>query len=231
MNNTPLFDAVASNNNGAQLIDEGDYTGALSFLSSSLKATKNCMADSCTGGGDQEVPFDLDCLMLKQRGALQESRNDDGYFVYDRPIQVPVVFFNSSSFPHKVMCSAISIFNLALAHHLHALKTSQKAELFLRKAGRLYEFAMQVQPVAATETAPCTFFHLAILNNLADVHRRLGDSRTSQKFCEELLHLLMSLADARKETPADEDDTLDVFYQNSFFYLLAARSINAAPAA
>jgi hypothetical protein len=232
MTNTEQFnDAVTNNNSGANLIDQGDFVGALSKLSRALRCAKNSMSDCSAEDQENGGPSDLDYLMAKQRGSLlQES--DYGYFVYDQPIRIPEALVVDSgdttcNFPSKAVCSAISIFNLALAYHLMALRSSQNSQGFLKKSAKLYEFGMQI----STEK---TFFYLAILNNLADVHRRLSDSRMSRRFCEELLQTLMVLADSQKEASCTDDDTadtLDVFYQNSFFYLLSTRCVNGAPAA
>ena len=228
MSHADIFNAVANNNRGANLVDEGDYLSALPEISSALRCVKNGLRDCIED--EQEGSFDLDSLMAKPREALvHASRNNDGYFVYDQAIRIPELFSAPTSHDKQV-CAAISIFNLALAHHLHGLTTTHKSEVFLIKAAKLYEFGIQVQQ-GVVGNALCSFFYLVILNNLADVERRLGNDSKSLKFCEEVLEMLMLLADSQNEPSKDESATLEVFYQNSFFYLLSARFVNAAPAA
>lgn len=137
---------------------------------------------------------------------------------------------SSNNLSYKVVCSAVSIFNLALAHHLCAIQNPINGEAFLQKAGRLYEFGLQVHQGIRPEEAnhsDCNLFYLAILNNLTDVHRRLCDSATAKKYSEGLLQMLMFLTDSRHKAAG----TLDAFYQNTFIYLLSSRGVNAAAAA
>lgn len=225
-----LFHAVASNNKGASLIDSGDFREALSSLSLALKAAKSCMTeDERNGEGHHEVPFGMDSFMTKV--SLQESNIEDGFYVYDQPIRIPAQDTNSV---HKVVCSAAAIFNLALAHHLFALSNqTNNSSLLLQKAGKLYEFGLQVQQGApqAEEQGmehASTLFYLACLNNLTDVHRRLDNSTAAQKYGEDLLQLLMFLTDTQLSA---KEEAVDAFYQNTFFYLLSARGVNAAAAA
>lgn len=249
-----LINAILGNNNGAARIEEGDYMGAISCLSTALKAAKCCMSDHENDGNSdecqEETPFDLDSIMMKEKVALQYSFDDDdeGYFVYERPIRMPnsiMVQHNDddasscSAFPHKVLCSAISIFNLALAHHLEAVSRSSDAVVFLKKAAKLYDFGLQVLQGADTPMeygipTKCGLFYLAILNNLGDVHRRLRNTRVSEQYCQELLRMLVFLSEDATSTSAttrSSDETFDAFYQNSVFYLLSSHGINAAPAA
>ena len=248
-----LINAIVGNNNGAARIEEGDYMGAISCLSTALKAAKCCMSDHGDDGNmdesQEETTFDLDSIMMKEKVALQYSfddEDDEGYFVYERPIRMPHSIMvqhhddasSCSPFPHKVLCSAISIFNLALAHHLEAVSRSSDAVVFLKKAAKLYDFGLQVLQGADTPLehgipTKCGLFYLAILNNLGDVHRRLRNTRISEQYCQELLRMLVFLSEdatnTSNTTPSDE--TFDAFYQNSVFYLLSSHGINAAPAA
>lgn len=249
-----LINAIVGNNNGAARIEEGDYMGAISCLSTALKAAKCCMSDHENDNNSdecqRETPFDLDSIMMKEKVALQYSFNnedDEGYFVYERPIRMPnsirVQHYDESSsrsaFPHKVLCSAISIFNLALAHHLEATSRSSDAVVFLKKAAKLYDFGLQVlqgadTPIEHGIPAKCGLFYLAILNNLGDVHRRLRNTSISEQYCQELLRMLVYLTEDATSTSSStpsSDETFDAFYQNSVFYLLSSHGINAAPAA
>jgi len=235
---------LAYNNNGAVLIEKGDYLGAISSLSLALKAAKNSMAEDYDEGDLQQevLSFSVDDLMAK--GPLQESHIEEGFYVYDRPIRIPEVWGVSKDerssterlpqHPRVVVCSAISTFNLALAHHLCALKNNTNSEALLNKSTKLYEYGLQVQQGAYYEDdrereddQEADIFSLAMLNNLADVHRRLQNSEIAKAYSETILQVLLSIID----TNDSATETLDAFYQNTFFYLISSRGVNTAAAA
>ncbi len=245
MNNTNQVNAIVdNNNNGASLIDKGDYPGAISSLTIALHAAKCYMSEEVAETGADHngchhgVRFDLDSLMMEETMTLQSFADDeDGFFVYGKPIRIPEASLMQQEeellhcvFHRQVLCLAVPIFNLALAHHLCALsRPNSHSDIIFKKGAKLYDFGLQVLLGADNGLVPskCGFIYLAILNNLGDIHRRLQNTLVSEYCCHELLHYLSDC----KQIQSSAKRALDTFYQNSFFYLLSTRGTNATPAA
>jgi len=114
----------------------------------------------------------------------------------------------------RVLWATISTFNLALAHHLQGLIRPAQSYPTLKKAAKLYDYAIHF--------AQCSNNGLIwplILNNLNDVYRRLGDVVRAGQCCEDLLCTLAQVSDS-KEMSAE---IIRVLYPNSFCSLLSSR--------
>jgi hypothetical protein len=193
MSRPSLINSIINNNHGASMIERGDCTSALSLLAVALQGAKDSMEEEGESSqSGHETAFNLDALI--SCNALRDSCGDEGYNIFDKPIRIPEPLNENqtSHYPTKVICSAVSIFNLGLAHHLQALVGPTQNSLFLKKAAKLYEFVMQVlqTPDFDGSDPSSTVFWLALLNNLSDVHRRLGDVHISESYCEEVLRVL-----------------------------------------
>lgn len=230
-----LAESIERNNLGATLIEKGYYNHAVSQLAVALEASKVCLEqhDKHSSKNDQHIEIDLDEFVLTNAFNAANG-SEEGFFVFRQAARIPHLQYrqDANTYGTKVACSAISMFNLALAHHLEGIRRDLQGFLFLKKAARLYQFSLQVfnevvgSPSLFSSSTTTTIICLALLNNLSDVHRRLGQVEASEKCCEDVLQTLMGGSE-----PPQSKVTLEAFYENSFFYLLSVRGIKAAPAA
>jgi len=96
---------------------------------------------------EESYILSLDALI--STNTLQDISRDDGYLIFDRPIRIPESWGmkNVSSRSASIICSAISLFNIGLTHHLLGLgNPTQRSYLALEKASKLYECAMETIP-------------------------------------------------------------------------------------
>lgn len=208
------------------MIERGDCANALPCLAVALQAAKASFHEDAETLNEEEETFNLDALISTT--ALCDSFGDEEYTIFDQPIRIPEPS-SKNLHPTTLVCSAISIFNLALAYHLQARTSRTQNRFFLKKSEKLYEFVLQILESSLLEgSIPSnTLFCLAILNNLSDVHRCLGEVTTSQQYCEDILRMLMHISGSRTLSM----NALDAFYRNSFFYLMTSRGVHVAPAA
>jgi len=220
---------VNSNNHGASMIEQGECKVALTHLTVALKSAKACIAQDNGERGSYDcqagIIFSLDALFSSN--ALRDASSDDVSLIFDRPIHIPVSLSSkqhpaSVHHPSPVLCSVISLFNLALAHHLQALDRPAQSFMTLKKASKLYECAMQLM-----QGSMKGMFGLVLLNNLSDVYQRLGDLVRAEQSCEDLLRIVVQVSESQQISAK----LLEVLYQDSFFSLLSFRSVHVASAA
>jgi tetratricopeptide (TPR) repeat protein len=210
--------AIELNNQAAALIGNGQFKFSISALTSALEASKNELSDFSDDEDKYWAPpmmkqTSLDECMLAESSSVedeQEESNDDevdqGYYVYNRAIHIPVSSIEEeeeTSHHSRVMVSIVTIFNLALAHHLAAMEENSvfRSQL-LRKAVKLYELAHNLQ--REEESMENTLlFTMAIINNLGLIYRCLDESEISGKCFQQLLSTLMFLTDCGSENQRD----------------------------
>ena len=149
--------------------------------------------------------------------ASASSSNSDNFvsgdFIYRKPIHIPESYAHHVGLQRsEVILPSIVIFNLALAHHLWAMKKDNSPEqqvaatnlghgqhsssLLLKKSAKLYGLAIQLQEGQMVSGGPRSYsklFFLSCINNLGNTHRLLGDISSSEKIYQQLLTMLMYL--------------------------------------
>ena len=129
-----------------------------------------------------------------------------------------------SKVPREATLSAMLIFNLALAHHQYGAKNSKKA---LLKALKLYECALAYAVAEDAYWAPQAYFILTCINNLALVHRSLGELKLSDCCFQRVLSMLMFLV----VTTCDCDFNMDGFFRNVTYLMFSNGQSPSAAAA
>jgi hypothetical protein len=222
--NSNKTNMITSINDGACQIEAGDYRGAIVSLSMALKSSKASMeleqVEQAT-----EYSFDLDLLMTQGPVDKKErsTTDTDHHMAYSRPIHIPERLGHESGFDAHVVFSAVAIFNLALAHHLGGMEDTPSSTNLLKKAAKLYKFGVNIQGLRSNGI----IFFLATLNNLGDVHKRLGKTLKSEQNFKQLLSILMFLTGSGEQVSSTD---LELFFKNTFF-LVSPTHGNAAAAA
>lgn len=230
--------ATNLNNEGISRMDSADYEGAASAFSKGLSIVKRALASpewddlsskALDQAANQDTPacqfyklqsFDSD--MLIDQDEQQDWMNQDG-FVFNEPIMVLPQSLETPGYSYFVKLSFIQLYNLALSHHLCALK-QPKPKRFLQKALSLYELAYTIH---VSEDVELTILQsMAIVNNLGHLHRRLNDQEKSTQCFENLLTTLMFVKDCGDQ---DSYQLLDGFLSNVISLILCGPK--PAPAA
>jgi tetratricopeptide (TPR) repeat protein len=234
--------AIGKNNLAVSLIETGNYQHAIKVFSLALKTFKHCIANS---DEDDQQPTGTKCLdqFMTNSKNTSECRNDDcqesenNQYIYRHAIRIPLnmesdysrasILESDYSRASIMVSSMLVIFNIALAHQLLAITTTEKKtkNLMLRKAAKFYELAFKMQEEAGENLGLNIMFTLAIVNNLGLLHDHLNDGETSTQFFEHLLSILMYLT-VYGEGHVHE---LDGFYQNASAAI--TRGCSASPAA
>ena len=211
-------------NDGACQIEAGDYRGAIVSLSTmALNSFKASMEVEHVQQAI-EYSFDLDLLMTEGPVDKKErSTTDTDHMTYSRPIHIPERLAHESGFDAQVVFSAVAIFNLALAHHLGGMEDTPSSTNLLKKAAKLYRFGVNIQGQGSYGI----IFFLATLNNLGEVHKRLGQFLKSEQHFKQLLSTLMFLTASGEQVSSSE---LELFFKSTFF-LVSPTHVNAAAAA
>eukprot|EP00980_Cylindrotheca_fusiformis_P000775 scaffold184_cov125-Cylindrotheca_fusiformis.AAC.10 len=196
---TPQELAQQLNKRGAYCIETGRYDRAISNLVKAMEVCKEnriasctcqkCTLESCieyshgmiekdTKSDMEENPFSL----LQHFGNREED--DDGY-LYRVPILTrPDVSGHSMG---DVLPQIIT-FNLALAHQLKAIAENQDNYQVVVK---LYQLIYRNQ--MREKTRASFFFALVAANNLADIHRRLQNTKKQEHCLKFVLSAVMLL--------------------------------------
>ncbi len=139
--------------------------------------------------------------MVKSGLALAECRKEacrvidnDQQYMYRQAIRIPLDI--ESTYQAGAMVSSMILFNVALAHHLSALATSEKKHQSkkLRKATTLYEMAYDLQGRNA-QLENNVMFTMAAMNNLGVIYQQLENRETASKCFQCLLSTVMFLVD------------------------------------
>jgi hypothetical protein len=226
--NSNKTNTITSINDGACQIEAGDYRSAIVSLAMALKSCK-----ASTGVVEQrqeatEYSFDFDLLMTQGPVDKKDrSTADTDQMAYIRPIYIPERLGQESAFDAQVVFS-VAVFNLALAHHLGGMEDTPSSTNLLQKAAKLYEFGVHIQEGQQSDDySTGILFFLATLNNLGDVHRRLGNTMKSEQCFGQLLSILMFLNDSGEQSSSSN---LEMFFRSTFF-LVSPTHDNAAAAA
>lgn len=121
--------------------------------------------------------------------SLQTRR--DGSFIYKQGIPIPPAVSQDES-----LVTSILIFNSALAHHLAAETPEiQTPPETMHKAKRLYMLASSIDRIAES-----VCFQFAVINNMAVLERKLGNTALSNEYFD----YLASIAERADATDSQE---------------------------
>jgi tetratricopeptide (TPR) repeat protein len=225
--------AIQQNNDAASLVAAGEYNTAAQEFSFALKTCQQVIVEA-NDEIPQPVKTNLDQCMVQSGLALADCRKEacrvidnDQQYIYRQAIHIPLDI--ESTYQASVIVSSVIIFNVALAHHLSALATSDKKHQSkkLRKAATLYEMAYDLQGRNA-QLENNVMFTMATMNNLGVIYQQLDDRETASKCFQCLLSTVMFLVDCGAAKVCCDDD-LDGFLRN--VTILVSGSSFAAAAA
>jgi hypothetical protein len=227
--NSNKTNTITSINDGACQIEAGDYRSAIVSLAMALKSCKASTEVVEQGQEAAQYSFDFDLLMTQGPVDKKERSTTDipDQMAYIRPIYIPERLGQENGFDAQAVFS-VAVFNLALAHHLGGMEDTPSSINLLQKAAKLYEFGVHIQEGHQSDDySTGILFFLATLNNLGDVHRRLGNNMKSEQCFGQLLSILMFLSDSGEQASSSN---LEVFFRSTF-YLVSPTHVTAATAA
>jgi hypothetical protein len=233
------------NDFGVEHLRNGHFPEAITDFTEALRLAKGLLShfDSPQGRA-----MDVDQLEDDQRGPAhastesavvrpfpqQEHEDDEDdcidklsseweahRFVYKTPLQLSESA-TIADYTSSVEISIALMFNLALSHHLHALRydDARNQEYVLHQAMQLYELAHTVQMQEDIElSVECT---MAITNNLGQIHHLLGDQEMSSQCFRHLLSTILFLQSYGESTYQTEG------FVQSVSHLILKRYVAAA---
>jgi len=210
----------------------GNYDDSIKSLAASLSVIKEALNEGVWGkeaihGPSQQNGYvGVEFLKLKTPFLLNCKRQ-----VNHRRMPIfrqPVVAQRSSSVGgRRFDCiSFVAIYNLALSYHLQYEEGGDATNVQnLHKARCLYEYAYGILKTREVEISE---LHLmALANNLAAVHRALGDEEKTGLCLQQLLSLLMYAIDYGHTDQLE--DSLDGFVESVLALMIS--ETETAPAA
>jgi tetratricopeptide (TPR) repeat protein len=176
---------IALINEGALLLSLGRMTEAISTLGAALKFSKPLLRQTQK---DQEpsvvTELKFDSWMLPTgHGGLFEDISRDG-FVYTHAIVIPEDAPNN--FASNTLVSSAMIFNLALAHHIYAIRKGNNPRL-LQQAVSFYQHSLTMCRGSPISKESCTMYTMAALNNMGVCLRGLSKDDLAEKCFQSLL--------------------------------------------
>lgn len=247
----PHLLAQKLNNRGATLIETGRFDEAITTLVKALKLSEQssndkacccrfCSLDACLSASDtgplmmqqqdsQSLMYKvnssshcIECSKDEATSSDETSSENQGGFVYSKPVRVDAKSINDGHNMGSTL-SLITIFNLALAHHLNATAQTMSSSStppnlpMLEKSLRLYEFAYQVHlddddECTQNDKVGSLRFNMIVSNNLGEIYRVAG-CRTKHEMC--LQHLLQTIMYLVVSQVAIDSVELDGFFRNA----------------
>lgn len=139
---------------------------------------------------------------LAGRQMIEKSSSNDQPFLFSTPIRISGSQMSGSSHSYISM-SFIVLFNLALSHHLSAIKLNMPHGN-LNKALTLYELAYALQ---MREQIPLPIIYcMALVNNLGLIHKSMKHESSSRQCFEHLLATIMLIITSGQGTQFDHAD-------------------------
>jgi hypothetical protein len=158
-------------------------------------------------------------------------------FTFFNPISVPDFQGCANTFITNKFMIFVCLFNLALAHHIDAMRPANTTSVSspsrsFKTAAIMYELAYSLSVEDDLQIHPT--FTLAILNNLAMIHNQIQETAKTHKCLHQLLMFVMLYASEWRENNRGatrfDERSLDGFLFNVQTLLLCDSQI-AAPAA
>lgn len=206
MNN---YKATTYNNQAVRLLREGDYDGAIHYFSAAFQASKEALEQPSADSVDGLSCISLDDYILNvlfsdtPRSPKVDTAN--GECIFQQAIAIQSLFVKSCSYRSKLLVTTMIVFNMALAFHLRSMKSSNDTskEYYLRNAAALYEQAYNLHSHGVSDLGATTnFFSMAILNNIGQAFRSMGDSDKANQ-CFSHLSTLLAIDRHRKDKARD----------------------------
>jgi tetratricopeptide (TPR) repeat protein len=230
------------NNEGVSLIESGLYDEAITEFSKGLTLVKQVLALQGDNQVDEAASDSMKTFTepashspichfhkTQESDVTKECRDQEEFlidepFIFRAPLYIQSRVTDHTSFTYHVKSSFMLLYNLALTHHLSALK-GHNTQKRLQKALKLYELAYSIQ---MTEDIQLTVLQtMAIVNNLGLVHAALEDKEKSRQCFQHLLSSIMFLHDCGE---CDSVEQMDGFIANVMFLILMGSSAPAAAA-
>jgi tetratricopeptide (TPR) repeat protein len=160
--------------------------------------------------------------VLSERETIESAVFDDQPYVYKAAIRISESDLQELV-PSYVNISFIVLFNLALSHHLSAIQHNM-CPTILNKALTLYELAYALQ---MREQIPAPIIYsMALVNNLAQIHRNMKREASARQCFEHLLATIMLITTSGQGSLLEHADG---FFLSLMHLVLAETS--TAPAA
>jgi hypothetical protein len=212
---------IELNNIGVSHIEHGDFESAIAKLVMALEASKRTLYRDVDDSESHSTS--LDECMAKGPIRLDEDGIDETVqqgFVYRQAIPIPTSI--ACNYESSITMSVLIIFNLALAHQLHAAQTNSPAKL--HKAAKLYGLSYNLQLEESLKDI--AFFTMATINNIAVIYKQLDEKEKAEYFFQHLLSTLMLLVDCGGWEKVQASH-FDGFLKNTS-YLICQPSVAAA---
>lgn len=139
--------------------------------------------------------------------SLKNPAGPDCGYLYEELMQIPC----RNHFGNHNVGSAVAlilIFNLAIVHHVSALRLNSKTRM--KKTLRLYQLANECLNTYIRDTHGCgcivgdddtgIVFQMILLNNLSHLHSLMGHHDRSRHCTEQLIPILMCVVDDKTRT-------------------------------
>lgn len=183
------------NNQTIACLSANDYLGAIDSSSMLLRSLlqgseimnlsesddgESCLDDERYESGGMNH-LDQHMLVSEVNEYRSSVYDTNSAFIYDHGIPIsPSVAVDAATL------SAIAIFNAALAHHLAAESgESPTPSESLQKSQRLYHLGYQADAMSQSR-----LFQFAVINNIAVVERKLGNTALSNEYFDYLSSML-----------------------------------------
>jgi hypothetical protein len=224
--------AIEHNNNGVRLLRSGDFSGAVFRVSQGLDMIKTIMENPTQMDSERRLEEEHqhnDSIIFEDLNlAFLETTCDDSSSLCHQQESKSYVFCSPIQIPTETAIPALKlalwmVFNLALAHHLDGIQSSDCDHL--DKALRLYEC---VYRISHEEGVDLSVLHaMALTNNLGHVHLVLKDTLKSQKCFEQLLATLIYFVEV-SDGNTKEIENLTGFFSNATGLSMTKMSAPAA---
>jgi hypothetical protein len=235
------------NNKACFLMKNGRYDDGASVLMKALRVAKNSAevhirsmeqddADSSLSQTSQVDDFkpEGEVIMQCESGETwtiqdQVEANSESPYLYTEPIYISEVPTRSSEEESIIALSFISMFNLALCHHMKGVSNEDEAlsQGMFAIAKRLYELTFQMQ---AQDVNTNLLLTSALLNNLSVVHKALGNRHKAELCDQLLLSTLLLLVDMGRLTPQESANDLTGFLLGNVMHLIMTQAPVASAA-
>ena len=241
MTSQTLHQSLELNNEGARLICKGQYDRAISTFSKALSSVKQMVTDenSIAGNRDQDTAMldstseycseTVSCMEAEFSSSPEEAASCEDEsshcFIFRKPLVMTLLDADKCGDRTTVAkLSAIMIFNMALSHHLSALKHHKNAKQ-LHAALILYEHAYVL--LQNEQVDVCVLYNLALSNNLGQVLKEMKHQPEARQCFEQLLSILLCLVEYCND---EEKARIEGFFRSASPCILSSNT-KAAPAA
>ena len=244
--------AVASkiNNGGVEFLKRASYGEAISSFTTALSKVKQmliaddeedeiatttsneqqqqpqqqqsqCVGDSTDMSGDT-FPPSMSSLESREMLMMVDPNQRS---IFCKPIILRAAKDERPTLKLYNRYSIAIMFNLALAHHLSGMETSEVSRIGkLRKALRLYEYAYSIQMQEDVQLQ--ITYTLGMVNNLGHIQEHLGEVQKAQQCFQHLLSTLMYVIESGEE--GSDEGQWDVFFHNITHLVLRESALAAA---